>query len=172
MMSVASAVFPHFHCAQWKMVSYCHSFFSADTLTDVPPALSHYFRVLHLPCLFHLPLFARRIYPSPFFSASAWCGQSRMEPCSLLSLPEFNIWRVLPSFERKSFPFSSIVIIYFRNNLLIYFCLVRVLYIPLHAMYVVSCETSSRLQTLENEKFSLANQVSHLLSFGPVSNST
>ncbi|KMZ74424.1 hypothetical protein ZOSMA_129G00160 [Zostera marina] len=33
-----------------------------------------------------------------------------------------------------------------------------------HAMYVVACETTSRLQTLENDKFSLANQVSHLSS--------
>ncbi|KMZ66287.1 hypothetical protein ZOSMA_2G03000 [Zostera marina] len=31
-------------------------------------------------------------------------------------------------------------------------------------MYTVACETSSRLQALENEKLSLANQVSHLSS--------
>lgn len=31
-------------------------------------------------------------------------------------------------------------------------------------MYVVACETTFRLQTLENEKFALANQISHLTS--------
>lgn len=31
-------------------------------------------------------------------------------------------------------------------------------------MYVVACETTTRLQTLENNKFSLANQVSNLSS--------
>lgn len=31
-------------------------------------------------------------------------------------------------------------------------------------MYVVSYETTVRIHTLENEKFSLANQVSHLNS--------
>ncbi|KMZ73924.1 hypothetical protein ZOSMA_13G01320 [Zostera marina] len=34
----------------------------------------------------------------------------------------------------------------------------------LHAKYVVACETTSRLQALENEKFLLANHVSHLSS--------
>lgn len=31
-------------------------------------------------------------------------------------------------------------------------------------MYTVACETTFRLQALENENFSLANQVSHLSS--------
>ncbi|KMZ67216.1 hypothetical protein ZOSMA_271G00140 [Zostera marina] len=35
---------------------------------------------------------------------------------------------------------------------------------PLHAMCIVACETTTQLQVLENDKFSLANQVSHLSS--------
>ncbi|KMZ60001.1 hypothetical protein ZOSMA_62G00390 [Zostera marina] len=35
---------------------------------------------------------------------------------------------------------------------------------PLHTMYIVACETTSRLHALETEMFSLANQVSHLSS--------
>lgn len=58
-------------------------------------------------------------------------------------------------------PFSLYLFIYFIYA----YCRVLMQGItPLHTMYIVACETTSRLHALETEMFSLANQVSHLSS--------
>lgn len=79
--------------------------------------------------------------------------------------PEWNLTHSYP-FQSLTFAVFSqamnVSFFFFLTPLLLSFILKTIT--PLHAMYTVACETTFRLQALENENFSLANQVSHLSS--------
>ncbi|KMZ67486.1 hypothetical protein ZOSMA_267G00400, partial [Zostera marina] len=158
-----------------------HTFFPTSTMSEaspVPytPSMSCPMSGVSTPPMesFFSPL---SLLPSPpssmlvpaFMSSALSAGRLCQSPTFMRELGSTNPeWNLAHSYPFQSLAFgafcqalnapSILYLLFFLIHFLFYSQNVT----PFHAMYVVACETTSRLQALENEKFSLANQVFHL----------
>lgn len=109
-----------------------------------------------VPPFMHSALFAGRLYRS--------LGLQTRSKISL-TLTHSRVWR-LGLFSQALNIYTIVLLcvsfLYLLSFLPLFFLTQSIT--PLHAMYIAACEVTSRLQALENDKFSLASQVSHLSS--------